>query len=276
MSYILDALKKQQGDSSTANQQAVNFQTSAPAPSSNMLLWGVLLTAAIFLALLAGFWMGQQTTNPQVMNAPISKTQVQSTQTITAQASGEENSQENASTSQVRAPKPLQGAERYFQAPPQKKASSQAKQDETLESKPLILGANTDRVFENGELKSPSAPKAEESLEGISPSLLAKFEAAVSDTPIEEVERQSAPASESSIQDISQLPIATQNSITPFAFDMHIYQSNNQGWVKVDGKEYYEGEVLPNGVIIRAIEPQQVIMSFNGYRFSMGALTAWQ
>ncbi|QOL26910.1 general secretion pathway protein GspB [Thalassotalea sp. LPB0316] len=269
MSYILDALKKQQGDKLENRTTPLDFQhTPVINNASNMLLWGVLLTCAIFLALLAGFWMGKQS---QPMN--------QSNSTA-AQITPTELEPQTKIAPVIEAPSVSEPTltESYFQTPPAQIMTSKAQpkpSDKAVESKPLILGANTDRVSDTGEIIKPQK-QALEKPDGVSASLLAKFEAAVNDTPLDGQTTQSFDTDEPSVEDISQLPVSVQNAIAPFAFDMHIYQSNNQGWVKVAEQEYYQGEQLPNGVVITKIEPQRVILTFDGYRFSMGALTTWQ
>ena len=285
MSYILEALKKQQGESKQTANSSLQPSTSHIHQSPNMLLWGILLTCAIFLALLAGFWMGTQTNVVVDTNNESVATQAkhqsynaEHSSLIAPDVSTTNGGEQNTPITLSASANKRKPAEQFFQSPPSKKievTKPLVDKAEDNSSKPLILGANTDRVTSDGELLAPTSnPNA--TGEGTSASLLAKFEAAVNDTPAFSNAYEDDLTQQELIEDISKLPTATQNAITPFSFAMHIYQSNNQGWVKVAGQDYYEGEQLPNGVVIEKIEPQQVILRFNDYQFSMAALSSWQ
>jgi len=284
MSYILDAVKKQQASDTTKQPQVLASQPTPVVPtsanSSNMLMWGLLLTCAIFLALLAGFWMGQQSaTSSTLTTAQVEPVQVQ--EQTSAQQSQSSAITRPPTTSST-ATEPLHPAEQMFQQPQRpviaKREESKTEQQASVEeAQPLILGANTSRVNAKGELRGTSNSQSAD-LANVSASLLAKFNAAVDETSLEgdEVIEDNTDSSTSATRDITDLPVNVQNAISPFSFDMHIFQSNGRGWVKVDGQEYYQGERLANGVIIEEITPQHVNMSFDGYRFSMAALSSWQ
>lgn len=282
MSYILEALKKQQGESKQPVNSPLQQATSHIHQSPNMLLWGILLTCAIFLALLAGFWMGAQSnTAADKQQDPVvgqPQPQLANDAQPSLNAPSAKNFADVDMTTQVAVSSSKRiPAEQFFQSPPSKKIESTKPivEPEDSSSKPLILGANTDRVTSDGQLLA-TASNQNATSEAVSASLLAKFEAAVNDTPAFSDSYDDESAKLATIEDISQLPSATQNAIAPFSFAMHIYQSNNQGWVKVAEQDYYEGEQLPNGVVIEKIEPQQVILRFNDYQFSMAALSSWQ
>ncbi|GLX82530.1 general secretion pathway protein GspB [Thalassotalea eurytherma] len=282
MSYILDALKKQQGESKQPVNSPLQQATSHIHQSPNMLLWGILLTCAIFLALLAGFWMGAQSNaaadkrHEPVIGQPTSELASAAQPSLTGPSARKVTDVDLTNKVAVSSSKRIP-AEQFFQSPPSKKIESKpiVEPVEDSNTKPLILGANTDSVTADGELITTSSNQNTTS-ESVSASLLAKFEAAVNDTPAFSDSFDDESAQLAPIEDISQLPIATQNAIAPFSFAMHIYQSNSQGWVKVAEQDYYEGEQLPNGVVIEKIEPQQVILRFNDYQFSMAALSSWQ
>lgn len=75
---------------------------------------------------------------------------------------------------------------------------------------------------------------------------------------------------------IGDLPAAVQNRIPTLDFQTHIYSSTaNSRWVKVNGKEAYEGDELAPGVVLRRIEPRQVVFDFESYHIVMPALSEW-
>lgn len=76
--------------------------------------------------------------------------------------------------------------------------------------------------------------------------------------------------------DIADLPVAVQNRIPTLNFQTHIYSSNKESrWVKVNGKEAFEGDSIAPGVLLRSIEPRRVVFDFESYHVSMPALSEW-
>ena len=51
--------------------------------------------------------------------------------------------------------------------------------------------------------------------------------------------------------------------------------SDGQGWVNVNGRDRYEGDIVADGLSIDKILPQQVILTYRGEKFSLPALTNW-
>ncbi len=75
---------------------------------------------------------------------------------------------------------------------------------------------------------------------------------------------------------LGELPASVQNRIPPLNFETHIYSSvANSRWVKVNGREAYEGDEIAPGVVLRRIEPRQVIFDFESYLIEMPALSEW-
>ncbi|MFC1502743.1 general secretion pathway protein GspB [Pseudomonadota bacterium] len=75
---------------------------------------------------------------------------------------------------------------------------------------------------------------------------------------------------------IADLPASVQNRMPKLDFQTHIYSSTaNSRWVKVNGREAFEGDELASGVILRRIEPRQVVFDFESYHIVMPALSEW-
>lgn len=82
-----------------------------------------------------------------------------------------------------------------------------------------------------------------------------------------------APLSAVSIGD---LPSSVQDRIPHLNFQTHIYSSSaDSRWVKVNGSEAYEGDEIAPGVVLRRIEPREVMFDFESYLISMPALSEW-
>lgn len=75
---------------------------------------------------------------------------------------------------------------------------------------------------------------------------------------------------------IGDLPASVQKRIPTLNFQTHIYASTaNSRWVKVNGREAYEGDEIAPGVVLRRIEPRQVVFDFDAYLVAMPALSEW-
>ncbi len=71
------------------------------------------------------------------------------------------------------------------------------------------------------------------------------------------------------------MPTSLQNALPSLQFQMHIFASDGQGWVRVNGKDIHEGEKIAEHLYLDKILPQQVILRFRGERFAMPALSSW-
>ena len=140
-----------------------------------------------------------------------------------------------------------------------------------------------------------------DTVEGVSDDLLARFKKAMDETNTTGVE--SVNTSESSVQldvtgalnkprqtgrdvqyndsdsripALASMPNWVQQGVPPLAFEQHIYATDGAGWVKINGRDRYEGDSIADGVILNEILPQQVILTYQGEKFSLPALRNWQ
>lgn len=117
-----------------------------------------------------------------------------------------------------------------------------------------------------------------EAVEGVSDDLFARFKAAIDDTkkmPKTVNEPISAQPTESDVKSLTQMPTWVQEGVPSLHFEQHIYASDGQGWVNVNGRDRYEGDNIADGLYIDKILPQQVILTYRGEKFSLPALTNW-
>ena len=121
-----------------------------------------------------------------------------------------------------------------------------------------------------------------EAVDGVSDDLLARFQAAIEETESNTGEEQSTSLASkqdqpinSEIKSLTKMPAWVQEGVPSLRFEQHIYASDGEGWVNVNGRDRYEGDSIANGVIIDKILPQQVILTYRGEKFSLPALTNW-
>jgi general secretion pathway protein A len=160
--------------------------------------------------------------------------------------------------------------------------------------KPRILGYQPEKVtlskennvIENEQFDIVAQP-------GVSEDILTRFKAAINETkPTENPESQQGLASKTDnsyssnnneityddaqqYRAVHQLPVRLQESLPSLQFEMHIFATEGQGWVRVNGKDRREGEQIAQGVVLTKIFPQQVLLSYQQEQFTMPALSSW-
>lgn len=147
---------------------------------------------------------------------------------------------------------------------------------ETIEKEPepIVVGYQPERI-ENPKSDKPTIkPEA-----NVSADLLAKFNQAVEDTKTLESDNEAGPSTEtfddSSVQAVHELPAKLQNDLPVLKFEMHIFATEGEGWVRVNGEDKREGEQIAKGVWLDKILPQKVILTYQQQQFSMTALSSW-
>lgn len=148
------------------------------------------------------------------------------------------------------------------QAREQKVISVKAKADDAVPNEPPIV--------DNYKV---------EAVEGVSDDLLAVFQAAIDETqdkPINTtVEIESQPTIKHDIQPLTQMPAWVQNGVPNLQVEQHIFASDGQGWINVNGRDRYEGDMITSDLQLSEILPQQIILIYRGEKFSLPALTNW-
>lgn len=117
-----------------------------------------------------------------------------------------------------------------------------------------------------------------EAMDGVSDELLASFQSAIEETkqPITSQNRnQMDENTDSSVSSLTQMPAWVQDGVPSIQFEMHIYASDGQGWVRVNGRDRYEGDYIGRELLLSEIRPQEVVLSFRGEKFTMAALSSW-
>jgi hypothetical protein len=140
-------------------------------------------------------------------------------------------------------------------------------------------------------------------VEGISSELLARFQMAIDETRVQDIQAtsqfsnndipdeiiedspianqdndssiQGEDKGNSQVKPLSQMSQGIQNAIPALQFEQHIYASDGSGWVNINGRDRYEGDYIADGLKLNKILPQRVILSYQGQLFSLSALTNW-
>ncbi|MBA6327132.1 AAA family ATPase [Colwellia sp. MB02u-6] len=110
---------------------------------------------------------------------------------------------------------------------------------------------------------------------GVSDELLASFQSAIEHTKQNDHVREGVVADTSELIPLAQMPTWVQDGVPSLAFEMHLYASDGQGWVRVNGRDRYEGDYISRELLLNEILPQRVVLSFRGEKFTMSALSTW-
>lgn len=158
---------------------------------------------------------------------------------------------------------------------PSVKESTVFKDDKSSESVNNIV---SDPVIE--ETKELNKELELTKVEGVSDELLEQFKKALShndnqNTLNNSTYRNNTEKSSVQIEPIENMPSWVQDGIPPLQFEQHIYASDGQGWVKVNGRDRYEGDTISRQLILVEILPQKVVLNFRGEKFTMRALSSW-
>jgi tellurite resistance-related uncharacterized protein len=131
------------------------------------------------------------------------------------------------------------------------------------------IDTHTDKVDDNYQI---------EAVEGVSDDLLARFQAAIDETkdkPLPPQQDEAMNSVDGEIKALTQMPAWVQNGVPKLRFEQHIYASNGEGWVNVNGRDRYQGDMITAELQLSKILPQQIILTYRGEKFSLPALTNW-
>jgi len=150
-----------------------------------------------------------------------------------------------------------------------------------VSEKPLILGYKSEEYrqrLSSGISDKEAKEYKVKATDGVSDELLQTFQNAINETGIE-AEHDATMSDKSvlneNVQPLSEMPAWLQKALPPLKFEMHIFASDGNGWVRVNGKDAHEGSTIAKKVVLEKILPQQVILNFQGEEFSMPALSSW-
>ena len=125
--------------------------------------------------------------------------------------------------------------------------------------------------------ESQGSLKGAQEQNAISPALLKRFEEAINQLDGEpDTVYQQPVESVGDVPRIDQLPAWIMTQLPTMTFSAHMYASNiEERWVRVNGRRMVEGDMIEGKARIVSIEPQRLILNFQGEDFSMAALTDW-
>ena len=138
----------------------------------------------------------------------------------------------------------------------------------------LVQNIDEPETIEINQASESSQSLKVEATEGVSDELLSRFQSAIDATENEETIEQTI-EEPLSVPPLSDMPMWVQEGVPSLSFDMHIYATDGEGWVRVNGKDRYENDPIAKDLTLEQILPQQVILNYQGQKFSLPALSTW-
>jgi type II secretory pathway predicted ATPase ExeA len=138
--------------------------------------------------------------------------------------------------------------------------------------------AETLILAENNRIEKVKEKLSVNAVDGVSDDLLALFQSAIDETEKDnhlDNDNEQSKTLEVFAPALSDMPTWVQNDLPSLIFDQHIYTSDGESWVKVNGRDRYEGDTISTGLILNHIYAQKVILTFKGEQFSLPALSTW-
>jgi type II secretory pathway predicted ATPase ExeA len=243
-----------------------------------------LATSLLFMVLSAGFWLGQND-QPVVASSASSEEEVKQVTEKTTEKI-EENSVDKTLEETILTNTQAQNLQQLVVS-----GEAEEKSAALNPSNKITVPAPETKIIEQPEKKVVSAKlnrvdthtnKVDDSykveaVEGVSDDLLARFNAAIDETKDQTISSQQPEVSgvDDEIEPLTQMPAWVQNGVPNLHFEQHIYASDGEGWVKVNGRDRYQGDMIAPELQLEEILPQHVILTFRGEKFSLPALTNW-
>ena len=241
-------------------------------------------TAAIAMLLFAGFWLGQSS----FVKTALPNTQLATKDSVISQpkdsvddkptaGSGDASLTTEVNDNRVNENDELRSRLAALEdklALQAANISSRSQNNAQVEKEPTVVGYQPQHLDVNK--KEKFQVQAED---GVSDELLARFQSAIDETSesdepadISDINKAS---DEQYVRSLTDMPQWLQDEIPALKFEMHIFATEGQGWVRVNGQDKYQGDSLSDGLILTEILPQQVILAYQGEQFSLPALSTW-
>jgi len=122
----------------------------------------------------------------------------------------------------------------------------------------------------------PAQPESNDELDTVPDTLKNAFAQAVNSTETTaDYEVTQGSRLSSRVQPVELLPDGLQSMLPSIKYQAHIYSSAaDKRWIKINGRELYEGESI-GALKLLEIAPDQSVLDFDGYEFSLKALQDW-
>jgi type II secretory pathway predicted ATPase ExeA len=235
----------------------------------------VLVTSMLFIVLIIGFWLGQKEPLLVLSSELPNKIAEQDVTVATKLEELQQVPQKKLNNVPEEKLIPLNSSHEVISpskvvvAPITDVIVKKEREQKVVSADLNKIDTHTDKVDDNYQI---------EAVEGVSDDLLARFQAAIDETkdkPLPPQQDEAMNSVDGEIKALTQMPAWVQNGVPKLRFEQHIYASNGEGWVNVNGRDRYQGDMITAELQLSKILPQQIILTYRGEKFSLPALTNW-
>lgn len=293
MSYILDALKQNEQNNAFVSGNTTMHEQYYETEKKLQRYRKLTLLLLFIIILMLGFFLGKYVQKNEIQQSngivnvndkpvePLQKAQPIVDQAHHVQPHNEQQSQQVLSPNNKTEPLQITLAQDN-----QKQLISNAEQVTNLKlaKQPAVTAQNTNQANQP-ELDLSQYRVVGEPLktQKITESQPATELAQAFSQAFNEIEQQnqtgevvSASKFSSQVTPINLLPSNIQAQIPSMIYQAHIHASEaQQSWIKINGKDLYQGDRL-QGIQIIEIAAEQTVMRYQGYLFSLRAMDDWQ
>ena len=78
------------------------------------------------------------------------------------------------------------------------------------------------------------------------------------------------------VRTLIDMPTWVKNGVPTLNLQMHLYESNGDGSIKVNDKFKFVGDSINDDLKVIAVERDQVVLSYKDELFSLPALSTWE
>ncbi|WP_448211269.1 AAA family ATPase [Colwellia sp. MEBiC06753] len=250
-------------------------------------LASIVANLALFIVL--AFWLHQTYLQPKntivAVNAEQSVNADNREQSLTTSENDKKTDETGVDDNVLTAVQPVKEASENSSEISKEKSNEQIT-EMTIANNADIAATNLATSNENrAELKLESNDQTQNQtvefdvsqLDSSSQELLAKLQQAVeeSDEPLD-MQDDAEPLSEQlQVPSLLDMPARVQNKVPAMQFEVHIYATDGNGWVRVNGRERYEGDTIAANVTLVKIMQNSVILEMDNEQFSLPALSSW-
>ncbi len=260
MSYILDALKKSEKERKRGTvPDVLTIQETIPRETKKRSFWHYLIFATLLLnAIVLILWFGPW--NSKKQKAVVHSTAENNVELKVKDLSDSESLKTQSSQVGISNQSETDKSKIIIDTKTTAKINNK-KQDQLAQAKTDLQKKGMDKPVQKVETKSPDK---------VTP-VIPKQDTVFAEVPTEKKPENYPAPVKNKIYSLSELPQSIQKSLPAFNISIFLYSDDPASrMVRVNGQTMKEGQYLANGLKLEEIISNELIFSFQDFRFRVG------